>query len=211
MEVPSASGCATWDCCRSAIGFSTHEQSPYYPRRFFSLCHRDEPCGPAFEQAFEPAASAVDLLREYRITAVAPSTSSHSETSPGESEYQRDVRWRRNHAYRSLLGPPPAERARAAESRRVVSSLSPRRLLQNRPSPDDRGVHPPSQPSDFYLVRFVPVMAPARLDNERHREIAMRLAGRFHDRLDDSRGVLGLAFRHLEQQLVVDLQQHTCF
>src|SRR6202008_3062334 len=37
------------------IGFSTHEQSPYDPRRFVSLCHRDEPCGPAFEQAFEPA------------------------------------------------------------------------------------------------------------------------------------------------------------
>jgi len=32
-----------------------HEQSPYDPRRFVSLCHRDEPCGPAFEQAFEPA------------------------------------------------------------------------------------------------------------------------------------------------------------
>ncbi len=53
--VPSASGCATWDCCRPAIGFSTHQQSPYDPRRFVSLCHRDEPCGPAFEQAFEPA------------------------------------------------------------------------------------------------------------------------------------------------------------
>ena len=53
--VPSASGCATWDCCRHAISFSTHEQSPYDPRRFVSLCHRDEPCGPAFEQAFEPA------------------------------------------------------------------------------------------------------------------------------------------------------------
>ena len=35
--VPSASGCATWDCCRPAIGFSTHEQSPYDPRRFVSL------------------------------------------------------------------------------------------------------------------------------------------------------------------------------
>src|SRR5262249_2062825 len=53
--VPSASDCATWDCCRPAIGFSMHEQSPYDPRRFVSLCHRDEPCGPAFEQAFEPA------------------------------------------------------------------------------------------------------------------------------------------------------------
>src|SRR5215467_15133522 len=55
MGVPSASGCATWDCCRPAKGFSTHEQSPYDPRHFVSLCHRDEPCGPAFEQAFEPA------------------------------------------------------------------------------------------------------------------------------------------------------------
>lgn len=53
--VPSASGYATWDCCRHAVGFSTHEQSPYDPRRLVSLCHRDEPCGPAFEQAFEPA------------------------------------------------------------------------------------------------------------------------------------------------------------
>ena len=53
--VPSASGCATWDCCRHAISFSTHEQSPCDPRRFVSLCHRDEPCGPAFEQALEPA------------------------------------------------------------------------------------------------------------------------------------------------------------
>ena len=53
--VPSASGCATWDCCRHAISFSTHEQSPCDPRRFVSLCHRDEPCRPAFEQAFEPA------------------------------------------------------------------------------------------------------------------------------------------------------------
>ena len=26
-----------------------HEQSPYDPRRFVSLCHRDEPWGPAFE------------------------------------------------------------------------------------------------------------------------------------------------------------------
>jgi hypothetical protein len=32
-----------------------HEQSPCDPRRFVSLCHRDEPCGPAFEQALEPA------------------------------------------------------------------------------------------------------------------------------------------------------------
>ena len=32
--VRSASGYATWDCCRHAIGFSTHEQSPYDPRRF---------------------------------------------------------------------------------------------------------------------------------------------------------------------------------
>jgi hypothetical protein len=40
---------AAWDCCRPAIGFSTHEQSPYDPRHFVSLCHRDEPCGPAFE------------------------------------------------------------------------------------------------------------------------------------------------------------------
>jgi hypothetical protein len=55
VGVPSASGCAAGDCCRRAIGFSTHEQSPYDPRRFVSLCHRDEPCGPAFEQAFEPA------------------------------------------------------------------------------------------------------------------------------------------------------------
>ena len=53
--VPSASGYATWDCGRHAIGFSMHEQSPYDPRSFVSLCHRDEPCGPAFEQAFEPA------------------------------------------------------------------------------------------------------------------------------------------------------------
>ena len=53
--VPSASGCATWDCCRHAISFSTHEQSPCDPRRFVSLCHRDEPCRPAFEQAFETA------------------------------------------------------------------------------------------------------------------------------------------------------------
>ena len=53
--VSSASGCATRDCCRHAIGFSTHEQSPYDPRHFVSLCHRDQPCGPAFEQAFEPA------------------------------------------------------------------------------------------------------------------------------------------------------------
>jgi hypothetical protein len=37
--VPSASGCASWDCGRHAIGFSTHEQSPYDPRRFVSLCH----------------------------------------------------------------------------------------------------------------------------------------------------------------------------
>ena len=50
-----ASGCATWDCCRHAIGFSTHQQSPYDPRHFVSLCHRDEPCWPAFEQALEPA------------------------------------------------------------------------------------------------------------------------------------------------------------
>src|SRR5215467_465640 len=53
--VSSASGCATWDRCRHAIGFSMHEQSPYDPRRFVGLCHRDEPCGPALEQAFEPA------------------------------------------------------------------------------------------------------------------------------------------------------------
>src|SRR6516225_11654305 len=72
----SASGCATWDCGRHAIGFSTHEQSPYDPRRFVSLCHRDEPCGPASSRFLSQPASAVDLLRECRITAVAPSTSS---------------------------------------------------------------------------------------------------------------------------------------
>ena len=34
--VRSASGYATWDCCRHAIGFSTHEQSPYDPRRLLA-------------------------------------------------------------------------------------------------------------------------------------------------------------------------------
>jgi hypothetical protein len=50
--VPSASGCATWDCCRPAIGFSTHEQSPYDPRHFVKrfkslnscLCGNDAKC-----------------------------------------------------------------------------------------------------------------------------------------------------------------------
>ena len=37
--VPSASGYATWDCCWHTIGSSMHEQSPYDPRRFVSLCH----------------------------------------------------------------------------------------------------------------------------------------------------------------------------
>jgi trehalose synthase-fused probable maltokinase len=34
---------------------SPRTSRPYDPRRFVSLYHRDEPCGPAFEQAFEPA------------------------------------------------------------------------------------------------------------------------------------------------------------
>ena len=55
------------------------------------------------------------------------------------------------------------------------------------------------------LMRLVPVRAASGLDDERHRELAMRLAGGFHDRLDDPCRVVGLGFRHLEQQLVMDL------
>jgi hypothetical protein len=57
-------------------------------------------------------------------------------------------------------------------------------------------------------MRLVPVPAAAGFDDEGHRELAMRCAGAFHDGLDDPRGFVDLRFRHLEQQLVVDLQQH---
>ena len=50
-------------------------QSPYDPRRFVSLCHRDGRAGRRSSRLLRHPASAVDLLRECRITAVAPSTS----------------------------------------------------------------------------------------------------------------------------------------
>jgi hypothetical protein len=55
------------------------------------------------------------------------------------------------------------------------------------------------------LMRLVPVRAASGLDDERHRELAMRLARGFHHRLDHPGGIVGLGLRYLEQQLVVDL------
>src|SRR5215469_8638325 len=57
-------------------------------------------------------------------------------------------------------------------------------------------------------MRLVPVAAVAGLDDERHGELAARRAGGLHDRLDDPGGVVDLGLRRLEQQFVVDLQQH---
>src|SRR5271156_6389608 len=58
------------------------------------------------------------------------------------------------------------------------------------------------------LMRLVPAPGPAGLDDERHRELAMRRAGTFHDLFDEERGRFDLGFRGLEQQLVMHLQQH---
>src|SRR6201981_3094796 len=58
------------------------------------------------------------------------------------------------------------------------------------------------------LMSLVPASGPAGLDDQRHRELAMRGAGTFHDRPDDLRSCLDFSFRDLEQQLVMDLQQH---
>src|SRR5207248_10376647 len=58
------------------------------------------------------------------------------------------------------------------------------------------------------LMRLVPASGPAGLDDQRHRELAMRGTGTFHDRRDDLCSRLDLSFRNLEQQLVMDLQQH---
>src|SRR5271155_2034109 len=58
------------------------------------------------------------------------------------------------------------------------------------------------------LMRLVPVLALAGLDDEWYRELAARRTGAFHNRFDDPRGLVGLGFRDLEQQLVMDLQQH---
>ena len=76
MGFLSASGGATWDCGRHAIGFSTHEQSPYDPRRLLACATETSCAGRRSSRLFSQPASAVDLLRECRITAVAPSTSS---------------------------------------------------------------------------------------------------------------------------------------
>src|SRR5919197_1928682 len=57
------------------------------------------------------------------------------------------------------------------------------------------------------LVRLVPAPGPAGFDDERHRKLAMWRAGAFHDTFDDFGCVLDLGFWHLEQQLVMDLQQ----
>jgi hypothetical protein len=57
-------------------------------------------------------------------------------------------------------------------------------------------------------MRLVPVPAAAGLDDERYRELAARRAGAFHNRFDDARRVIGLGFGDLEEQLVMDLQQH---
>src|SRR6516164_2219729 len=57
-------------------------------------------------------------------------------------------------------------------------------------------------------MRLVPVGAFPGLDYERHRKLAMRFASGFHDRLHDLCSVANLGFRDLEQQLVMDLQQH---
>src|SRR5215472_9026399 len=59
------------------------------------------------------------------------------------------------------------------------------------------------------LMRLVPAAGPAGLDDERHQEFAMWLAGAFHHPLNDLCGVLDLGLGGLEQQLVMDLQEHT--
>src|SRR5277367_1682943 len=59
------------------------------------------------------------------------------------------------------------------------------------------------------LMSLVPASGPAGLDDQRHRELAMWSAGAFHDHPDGLRSRLDFSLRDLEQQLVVDLQQHT--
>ena len=58
------------------------------------------------------------------------------------------------------------------------------------------------------LMRLVPAARPAGLDDERHGQLAMRGARALHHRFDGARGRLDFGFGHLEQQLVMHLQQH---
>src|SRR6516225_7605325 len=76
MGVPSASGGATGDCCRHAIGFSTHEQTHTIRAFLFACATETSRAGRRSSRLLSQPASVVDLLRECRITAVAPSTSS---------------------------------------------------------------------------------------------------------------------------------------
>jgi hypothetical protein len=57
-------------------------------------------------------------------------------------------------------------------------------------------------------MRLVPALGPAGLDDERYRELAMRRAAAFHDPPDDLGDVFDFGLRRLDQQLVIDLQQH---
>src|SRR5205814_105362 len=67
---------------------------------------------------------------------------------------------------------------------------------------------PSSNAASATLMRLVPGLSPAGLDNERHRELAMGCAGALHDCLDDLSRVFDLGFVGLEQQLVMNLQEH---
>src|SRR5260370_5500992 len=60
-----------------------------------------------------------------------------------------------------------------------------------------------------HLMRLVPVRRPSRLHYQRHREPCAREGGAFHHSLDQFGGPLGLVLRHLEEQLVMDLEEHT--
>src|SRR5262249_43617317 len=73
-----------------------------------------------------------------------------------------------------------------------------------------RGCRTKGSPARLYprLVGFVPAPGPTGLDDERHRELAMRLAGAFHDASGCLCSCFDFALRNLEQELVVDLQQH---
>ena len=58
------------------------------------------------------------------------------------------------------------------------------------------------------LMRLVPIPRRSRIHHQRHRQGHGRFRGLLHGAFDHGDGVLGLGFRGLEDQLVVDLEQH---
>ena len=57
-------------------------------------------------------------------------------------------------------------------------------------------------------MRLVPVVGGAGVDLKRHVQRDCRIGRTLHHALDDRESALDFVCRHLEDQLVVDLQQH---